>query len=312
MKGKEVDMSILELYVDEEASDRLDAFIANELDNVSRTYIQKLIKDGRIEVNGSLKKAKYLVQEGDRISIDLPETKKIEILPEDISIDIIYEDEDIVVVNKPQGMVVHPAPGNYSGTLVNSLLYHVDSLSYTNDMTRPGIVHRLDKDTSGVLVVAKNDSSHISLVNQLKERSVYREYIALVHDVIKENSGTIDKPIGRDPKNRKKMTVIETNSKEAITDFQVLKRYDKYTLIKLQLQTGRTHQIRVHFSHINHPVVGDPVYSNRKNNFKLDMQLLHARKIGFIHPRTGEAVEFQCDPPHVFKTIIKKLDNRGD
>lgn len=305
-------MSILELYVDEEASDRLDAFIANELDNVSRTYIQKLIKEGRIEVNGSLKRAKYLVQEGDRISIDLPETKKIEILPEDIPIEIIYEDEDIVVVNKPQGMVVHPAPGNYSGTLVNSLLYNVDSLSYTNDMTRPGIVHRLDKDTSGILVVAKNDSSHISLVNQLKERSVYREYIALVHDVIKENFGTIDKPIGRDPKNRKKMTVIETNSKEAITDFEVLKRYDKYTLVKLQLQTGRTHQIRVHFSHINHPVVGDPVYSNRKNNFKLDMQLLHARKIGFIHPRTGEAVEFQCDPPDVFKTIIKKLNNRGD
>lgn len=305
-------MSILELYVDEEASDRLDAFIANELDNVSRTYIQKLIKEGRIEVNGSLKRAKYLVQEGDRISIDLPETKKIEILPEDIPIEIIYEDEDIVVVNKPQGMVVHPAPGNYSGTLVNSLLYNVDSLSYTNDMTRPGIVHRLDKDTSGILVVAKNDSSHISLVNQLKERSVYREYIALVHDVIKENFGTIDKPIGRDPKNRKKMTVIETNSKEAITDFEVLKRYDKYTLVKLQLQTGRTHQIRVHFSHINHPVVGDPVYSNRKNKFKLDMQLLHARKIGFIHPRTGEAVEFQCDPPDVFKTIIKKLNNRGD
>ena len=204
-------MSIIKLCVNEETNDRLDTYIAKELDEVSRTYIQKLIKDNRIEVNGIIKKARYLVTEGDIISINLPKPKTLELVPENIPIDIIYEDEDIVLINKPQDMVVHPAPGNYSGTLVNGLLYHIKSLSQINGVIRPGIVHRLDKDTSGLLVVAKNDFSHRKLSQQLKDRSVHRVYIALVHGIIKEDSGLINQPIGRDPKNRKKMAVIKTN-----------------------------------------------------------------------------------------------------
>lgn len=304
-------MSVIELCVDEKSNDRLDAYISNELDEVSRTYIQKLIKDNRVKVNGLIKKARYLVKEGDNISISLPENNDLELVPENIPIDIVYEDNDIVVIDKPQDMVVHPAPGNYSGTLVNGLLYHIDSLSQINGLIRPGIVHRLDKDTTGLLLVAKNDFAHIKLVEQLKDRSVRREYTALVHGIIKEDSGVINQPIGRDPRNRKKMTVIQTNSKEAITKFQVLKRYSKYTLVKVQLETGRTHQIRVHFSYINHPVIGDPVYSNAKNEFNLRRQLLHAKEIGFIHPRTHEAMKFECELPYIFNKIIEKLDNRG-
>lgn len=304
-------MRLIELYVDEESNERLDYYISSELDEISRTYVQKLIKDKRVNVNGLYKKASYIVKEGDYIYIDLPEPKTLELAPENIPLDIVYDDSDVVVINKPQDMVVHPAPGNYSGTLVNALLYHVDSLSTINGIIRPGIVHRLDKDTSGLLVVAKNDNAHRELSNQLKDRKVYREYIALVHGVINNDSGEINKPIGRDPKDRKKMTVIYTNSKEAITNYWVIKRYSKYTLVRVRLQTGRTHQIRVHFSDMRHPVVGDPIYSNGKNEFNLNKQLLHARKIGFIHPSTKERMEFECDIPNTFKEVLEKLDKRG-
>lgn len=304
-------MGLIEIYVNEEDYERLDSYLSKELDEISRTYIQRLIKDNRVHVNGGIKKSSYIVKEGDKIILDLPEPKKLELIPENIPLDIIFEDQDIVVINKPQNMVVHPAPGNYTGTLVNALLYHVDSLSSINGIIRPGIVHRLDKDTSGLLVVAKNDFAHRELSKQLKERNVHREYIALVNGVIKNEMGTINEPIGRDPKNRKKMTVIYENSKDAITNYWVIDSFVKYTLVKVSLDTGRTHQIRVHFSHIKHAVVGDPLYSNIKNEFGIDKQLLHARKLGFIHPRKNEYVEFECSIPHQFKKTLDELIERG-
>ena len=304
-------MSLIELYVGEEEDERLDLYLSNELDEISRTYIQKLIKENLVKVNGVHKKSSYLVKEGDTIKVELPEPKKLEIIPENIPLDIVYEDKDLAVINKPQGMVVHPAPGNYSSTLVNALLYHMDSLSSINGIIRPGIVHRLDKDTSGLLLIAKNDFTHRQLSNQLKERYIHREYIAIVHGILHNDSGRIDAPIGRDPRNRKKMTVISKNSKEAITNYWVLDRFSKYTFAKVRLETGRTHQIRVHFSYINHPIVGDPLYSSGKNEFNLDKQLLHARKIGFVHPRTKEHMEFECDIPEPFKGIVDKLSKRG-
>lgn len=304
-------MGLMEFYVDEDDFERLDFYISKELDEVSRTYIQRLIKDNRVKVNDKLKKSSYIVKEGDRINVDLPEPKKLELIPENITLDIIYEDDDLVIINKPQDMVVHPAPGNYTGTLVNALLYNIDSLSSINGVIRPGIVHRLDKDTSGLLIVAKNDFAHRELSSQLKSRDVHREYIALVNGTLKMDSGTINEPIGRDPKNRKKMTVIYTNSKEAITNYSMIKRFSKYTLIKVNLETGRTHQIRVHLSHINHAVVGDPLYSSGKNEFNINKQLLHARKIGFIHPRRKTYMEFECDIPEQFKAIISNLEKKG-
>ncbi len=304
-------MGLIELYVGEEEDERLDLYLSNELDEISRTYIQKLIKENLVKVNGVHKKSSYLVKEGDTIKVELPEPKKLEIIPENIPLDIVYEDKDLAVINKPQGMVVHPAPGNYSSTLVNALLYHMDSLSSINGIIRPGIVHRLDKDTSGLLLIAKNDFIHRELSNQLKERDIHREYIAIVHGILHNDSGRIDAPIGRDPRNRKKMTVISKNSKEAITNYWVLDRFSKYTFAKVRLETGRTHQIRVHFSYINHPIVGDPLYSSGKNEFNLDKQLLHARKIGFVHPRTKEHMEFECDIPEPFKGIVDKLSKRG-
>ena len=304
-------MGLIELYVGEEEDERLDLYLSNELDEISRTYIQKLIKENLVKVNGVHKKSSYLVKEGDTIKVELPEPKKLELIPENIPLDIVYEDKDLAVINKPQGMVVHPAPGNYSSTLVNALLYHMDSLSSINGIIRPGIVHRLDKDTSGLLLIAKNDFTHRQLSNQLKERYIHREYIAIVHGILHNDSGRIDAPIGRDPRNRKKMTVISKNSKEAITNYWVLDRFSKYTFAKVRLETGRTHQIRVHFSYINHPIVGDPLYSSGKNEFNLDKQLLHARKIGFVHPRTKEHMEFECDIPEPFKGIVDKLSKRG-
>lgn len=303
-------MELIELYVDEEENERLDSYLSSQLDEVSRTYIQKIIKDNCVSVNDRAKKASYLVKEGDVIKVNLPEPKKLDLIAEDIPLDIIYEDEDVVIINKEQNLVVHPAPGNYTGTLVNALLFHIDSLSTINGIIRPGIVHRLDKDTSGLLIVAKNDFSHRQLSNQLKDRKIHREYIALVNGIIKEDHGTINLPIGRDPKNRKKMTVINTNSKEAITNYLVLERFQKYTLVQLRLETGRTHQIRVHLSHLKHPIVGDPVYSSGKNEFKIDKQLLHARKLGFIHPRSNEYMEFESDVPDIFKNILNNLRRR--
>lgn len=303
-------MDIFNIYVDEDDLERLDTYITRELDGTSRSHIQNLIKGGRVLVNNKLEKSSYLVKEGDFIKVELPEFKEPEILPEDLDIDIIYEDEDLCIINKPQDMVVHPAVGNYSGTLVNALLFHMENLSNINGEIRPGIVHRLDKDTSGLLIVAKNNETHEILSKDLKERNVERIYTALVHGILEHDLGTIDAPIGRHPNDRKKMAVIDKNSKDAKTYYKVLERFNNYTLIEAQLETGRTHQIRVHMAHINHPVVGDPTYSRRKNEFKLDKQMLHSRRLGFSHPRTGEYIEFENDLPEYFKNVIKILKNK--
>lgn len=302
-------MEIIEIFADEEDNDRIDIFLAQELNEISRTYVQRLIKDGLVRVNDRLVKPKYLVNEGDHILVQLPEPKNLEIVSEDIPIDIIYEDEDIAIVNKPQGMVVHPAPGNYSGTLVNALLFHLNNLSTINGIIRPGIVHRIDKDTSGLLMIAKNNYSHSFLSEQLKEHSITRKYLALVDGNIKEDKGTINAPIGRHPVDRKKMTVTENNSKEAVTHFTVLERFIDYTLIQVQLETGRTHQIRVHMSFIKHPVTGDPVYGSKNQKFRLNGQLLHAKTLGFIHPRTKEYIEFSSELPNHFIDVLSNLRN---
>ena len=292
---------------EEDIKDRLDLFLADYFEDISRSSIQKLIKGGKVQVNGKNPKAKSLLKDGDTVDIEFEEEEELTIEPENIPIEIVYEDEDIVIVNKKQGMVVHPAAGNYSGTLVNALLYHVKELSDLNGSMRPGIVHRIDKDTSGLLMVAKNNESHEKLAEQLKEHTTNRRYMALVEGVIKEERGTIDAPIGRHPTDRKKMTVTESNSKNAVTHFSVVERYLNYTLIEAKLETGRTHQIRVHMKFINHPVVGDRVYGIRNQKFKLEGQLLHAKTIGFIHPGTGEYMEFSSEIPDYFQDILRKL-----
>ncbi|MDR7856400.1 RluA family pseudouridine synthase [Tissierella sp.] len=303
-------MDTIQIYVDEDDSERLDAYIAKELDEVSRSYVQKLIKDGLVYVNDKIMKASYSVKEGDFIRVQLPEPKKLEIIPEDLPLEIVYEDSDVVLINKSQDMVVHPAPGNYTGTLVNALLFHIDSLSSINGIIRPGIVHRLDKDTSGLLIVAKNDKAHRILSEDLKARKIKRVYTALVHGVLSNDEGIINAPIGRHANDRKKMTVTNKNSKDAITHYKVLNRYNNYTLAEVKLETGRTHQIRVHMAHINHPVVGDPVYSRCKNEFGLDKQMLHATRLGFNHPSNGEYMKFEIDLPEYFNNIIKVLENK--
>lgn len=303
-------MEIIHIYVGEDDLERLDAYVAKEIDEVSRSYVQKLIKDGLVYVNDKLMKSSYLVKEGDSISVELPEPKILEITPQDLPIDIVYEDEDIVIINKSQDMVVHPAPGNYSGTLVNALLFHIDNLSSINGIIRPGIVHRLDKDTSGILIIAKNDKSHRFLSEELKMRNINRVYTTLIHGVLSNDEGTINAPIGRHGKDRKKMTVTTKNSKEAITHYKVLNRYNKYTLVEVKLETGRTHQIRVHMAHINHPVVGDPIYSNSKNEFGLDKQMLHATKLGFTHPSSGKWMKFAIDLPDYFNNVIQILEDK--
>lgn len=301
-------MDLIEIFVDEEDDERLDTYLAIELNEVSRTYVQRLIKDGLVLVNDAIKKPRYQVKEGDYIKVHIPKPKKIEIIAEDIPIDIVYEDDDIVIVNKARGMVVHPAPGNYTATLVNALLYHIDNLSSINGVIRPGIVHRLDKDTTGLLIIAKNDSSHKFLSDKLKDRDIKREYIAITHGEFKKDQGFINAPIGRDPRDRKKMAINERNGKEAITNYRVLKRYNGYSLVKASLETGRTHQIRVHFAYLNHPIVGDPVYSNKKEDSNYSGQFLHAKKLGFIHPRTKEYMEFETEIPDVFKNFIDKIN----
>ncbi len=300
-------MEIINIKVEELENERLDHYVALKIDKLSRSYVKKLIDEGLVLVNEATSKSSYLVKQGDNIQINIPEPKKIEAIAEDLPIDIIYEDDDLVVVNKPQDMVVHPAYGNTSGTLVNGLLYNISNLSTINGLIRPGIVHRLDKDTSGLLIVAKNDISHRILSQSLKDRNVKRSYKALVHGVIKDDSGTIDAPIGRHPVHRKKMAVTKRNSKTAITHYKVIKRFNDYTLLELSLESGRTHQIRVHMSYINHPVVGDPVYSRGNNKFGLKKQMLHSYKVGFIHPTKGEYMEFTKDVPQYFKDILTKL-----
>lgn len=288
---------------------RIDKYLLDKLD-ISRNKIQKLINDNNILVNGKSVKASYIVRVDDLIECDFEYKEKIDILPEDIPLDIVYEDDDLLVVNKPSGMVVHPAVGNYSHTLVNALMYHCNNLSQVNGVIRPGIVHRIDADTSGLLLVAKNDMAHVDLAKQISEKSVKREYITLVDGVIKEDTATIDAPIGRDVKNRKKMCVTADNSKDAITNIRVIERYKNSTLITCSLLTGRTHQIRVHMNYIGHSVINDPVYGSKKLVDPLFGQMLHARKIGFVHPRTHEYMEFSCEPPDKFLDILEMYKNK--
>ena len=288
---------------------RLDAYIGEATD-LSRSYAQNLIEDGQVSVSGNKVAKKYKVKTGDIVTISIPEAKPIDATPEDIPIDIVYEDNDVIVVEKPRGMVVHPAIGNPSGTLVNAIMYHCgDSLSSINGAIRPGIVHRIDKDTSGLLMIAKNDSAHESLAAQLKMHSVTREYVALVFDNIKKDKMTIDAPIGRDDINRLRKAVNGIGSREAVTHIRVLKRYGKYTLIAARLETGRTHQIRVHMAFIKHPLVGDLLYGPKKQPFGLTGQLLHARQLGFVHPRTGKYMEFSSEIPEYFQEVMDKLES---
>ena len=293
----------------EEDNIRLDAYISKQVSELSRTMIQKLIESGDILVNGSKKKLSYKVCGGDKITINIPEVKEVNLKPQDIPVEVIYEDNDIIVVNKPKGMVVHPANGNPDGTLVNAIMAMCkDSLSGIGGELRPGIVHRIDKDTSGLLIVAKNDKAHIEMSNQIKNHEVKKIYIALVRGNVGEDEATIDMPIGRSTKDRKKMAVVK-NGKEAVTHFKVIKRYGKYTLLEIKIDTGRTHQIRVHMAEIGHPVVGDMVYSNGKNDFGVEGQMLHAKSLDFKHPITGKHMHLEAELPEYFKNVIKQLDN---
>ncbi len=289
---------------------RLDAFLARQDLGLTRSAVQRLLEEGGILVNGAAARKNYKTRAGDTILIELPEPEPMEILPENIPLDICYEDSDVVVVNKPKGMVVHPAPGHWSGTLVNALLYHCrDSLSGVGGVLRPGIVHRIDKDTSGLLIVAKNDAAHQALAAQLKDHSLCRTYEAVAVGGVREDSGVIDAPIGRHPTDRKRMAVTERNSRPAVTHFEVLRRYPGYTHLRLRLETGRTHQIRVHLAWKNHPVLGDTVYGRGKE-LGLDSQCLHARSLTFRHPGTGERMTVSCDLPEYFQTVLAKLDKR--
>lgn len=289
-----------------EGGERIDKFIADNSEGISRSYAAKLCAERRVLVEGKNADKKYKLKGGEMIEIDVPEPETVEVLPENIPLDIVYEDDDLIVVNKPQGMVVHPAAGNESGTLVNALMYHCGgSLSAINGVIRPGIVHRIDKDTSGLLVAAKNNEAHLFLSAQLKERKAVRKYIALVNGNIKEDRGTINKPIARHPNDRKKMAVV-SGGREAVTHYNVLERYGGYTLVECVLETGRTHQIRVHMASIGHSIVGDPVYGIKKEKYKLNGQLLHAKTIGFVHPSTGEMMEFTSELPDYFKEVIEK------
>ena len=285
---------------------RLDKYLIDKV-NYSRSVIQRMIEKGNILVNDKVIKSSYNLKIGDIISIDEDYSEEVDILPSNIPLDIVYEDEYLLVVNKSSGMVVHPAPGNYDNTLVNALMYHYDNnLSDVNGSNRPGIVHRIDADTSGLLLVAKNNKVHDDLAKQISEKSVVRKYIALVHGVILEDTATIDAPIGRDSNDRKKMCVTDINSKDAVTHIRVLERYDKATLIECQLETGRTHQIRVHMNYIGHPIINDPVYGYKNLDDKEFGQMLHAKTIGFIHPITKEYMEFNVDVPDKFKEILDK------
>lgn len=287
---------------------RIDKYLANIFNDKSRSFIQGLIERKNVKINNKVLKSNYRLKNTDEIEIIIPEPEILSVEPENISIDVVYEDEDVIIVNKSQGMVVHPAPGNYSGTLVNALLYHCNDLSSINGVIRPGIVHRIDKDTSGILVIAKNDDSHNKLSEQLKNHSMKREYYALIEGRLKNNSGTIDKPLGRCKNDRLKMGVVE-NGKRAVTHYEVVERYNGYTLVKCVLETGRTHQIRVHMASIGFPLVGDPLYGFKRQKFKLEGQVLHAKTLGFIHPKTGEYMEFTSKLPQYFCNLINKLRN---
>lgn len=294
----------------EQENARIDRCLAELLGELSRSYIQKLLKEGQVLVNGQAVKASYRVCLGDLISLDIPEAVEPKIQAEDMALDILYEDQDVILVNKPKGMVVHPAAGHYSGTLVNGLMAHCrDQLSGINGVMRPGIVHRIDRDTTGVLIVCKNDFAHSKVAAQLKEHSITRRYLAVVHGVIKEEEGTVDASIGRHPTERKKMSINEKNGRPAVTHYQVLRRFGHYTYLECRLETGRTHQIRVHMASIGHPLLGDEVYGPHKCPFSLQGQTLHAAVFGFIHPRTGEYLEFTAPLPEYFEKLLKQLEN---
>ncbi|MDD3893706.1 MAG: RluA family pseudouridine synthase [Syntrophomonadaceae bacterium] len=296
------------LIVNEEMEgERLDAFVAEHLEYLSRSMVKTLLDDGQITINGQKHKASYRIKEGEEITVNIPEPKAVEIVAQDIPLQIVYQDSDLVIIDKPQGMVVHPAQGNWDNTLVNALLFHVKDLSGINGELRPGIVHRLDKDTSGLLVVAKNDIAHRHLAVQIKDHTFNRQYIALVHGIISEKLGRIEAPIGRSKIDRKKMA-IDKDGKMAISEYQVLDRFKNYSLVKVKLLTGRTHQIRVHFAYINHPVVGDPLYGPTKKHFDINGQALHAAVLGFVHPSTGEYMEFHSDIPPYMQNIINNLE----
>lgn len=292
----------------EDAGTRVDVFLAAKL-GASRSNMQKLLDEGRVKRGDKVLKANYKVRACEVFTVDIPEPEPIEAVPEDIPLDIIYEDDDVVVLNKARGMVVHPAPGNYTGTLVNALLYHCTNLSGINSAIRPGIVHRLDKDTSGIMIVAKNDAAHIALSQQIQSKTAVRTYIAVVRGNIKTDSGTITTQIARDKNDRKKMAVVKEGGREAITDYEVLERFGKYTLVRCKLRTGRTHQIRVHMEYLGYPLVGDPKYSPMKTPFAIKGQALHSHTLEFTHPRTGERMKFEAPLPEDMHKIITRLHN---
>jgi len=294
----------------EDEGKRLDVFLAENLEDYSRSYLQKLIKENRASVNKEFGKNRSILKEGDEITIEIPQPKPLEIKAENIPIEIIYEDGDLLVVNKPQGMVVHPGAGNHDGTLVNALMHHCKGkLSSINGVIRPGIVHRIDKDTSGLLMVAKTDHAHRELQKQLKDREVSRRYQLLVHGVIEEEKAVIDAPIGRSPNNPLKMAILD-GGRFAKTHLRVLERFEKYTLVEARLETGRTHQIRLHLQYIGHSLVGDPVYGPIKPHFSQEGQMLHAKTLGFVHPTTGEYMEFDSPVPDHFQKVISALQNQ--
>lgn len=292
----------------EDVGCRIDVFIAENMELISRSGVQRLIEEGQVRLNGAAVKANYKLREKDVIDVEVPDAKTVDILPENIPLNILYEDKDVIVVNKPQGMVVHPAPGHTTGTLVNALLYHCgDELSGINGEKRPGIVHRIDKDTSGVLMIAKNDAAHQSLAEQLAEHSITRKYNAIVFNGFQEEEGTVDQPIGRNPLDRKKMAITQKHSRKAVTHYRVIERMGNFTLIEAQLETGRTHQIRVHLTFIGHPLLGDLVYGPKKQPFHLDGQALHARVLGFVHPTTGQYMEFEAPLPESFEKLLMRI-----
>ena len=301
----------IEFVIEEKSvGERIDKFLSDCLSDLSRSYIQKLIKDGHVTVNQKVVKANYKMMLDDVLAVAEPELQEPDILAENIPLDILYEDSDLLIVNKPKGMVVHPAAGHYTGTLVNALMYYCkEDLSGINGVMRPGIVHRIDMDTTGSLIICKNDFAHNDIAEQLKVHSITRIYHAIVHGVLKEDEGTINAPIGRHPIDRKKMSTNEKNGKEAVTHYKVLKRFHNFTYIECRLETGRTHQIRVHMASIFHPLLGDIVYGPSKCPYKLQGQTLHAKTIGITHPRTGKYLEIDAPLPEYFSVLLKKLEN---